>query len=486
MIKSARVVSGFLVSSLLLVFAATAAARELPAIDALASAPSQPAAPLPASARALINSSTPVRYEERLGVPTFVWLQAGRVPPASGGGAEAAARSALATLGSLYGLDSADVASAFVADVHDTGRGAIIVRFRQRIGAVEVFREELKVLMDRSLRPVALAGYVSGAGELARTAEGRFTLDAAGAAAVAVGDYAGVPVSAESLAATGVSKAGFDYFDLGRSAQLAGSVVAIEPIRARPVYFHLPSGMVAAYYVEVNLGTPAGAESDYYAYVVSAADGRILFRHNLTVDVSNPNVYRVWADEAGLMAPLDGPQGNDPTPLPSGLPDGTTFPFVAQRNPVVSSLSGVTDAWLPAGATETNGNNVDAYANVAPPDGFTPGLDFRAAATAAGVFSYTYDPLQLPDANPSQQMAAVTQLFYNLNFLHDWFYVSGFDEQSGNAQASNYGRGGVEGDSIKAAGPGLQRPQQRQHVDARPTGPGPACACTSSRTSVTP
>jgi hypothetical protein len=36
------------------------------------------------------------------------------------------------------------------------------------------------------------------------------------------------------------------------------------------------------------------------------------------------------------------------------------------------------------------------------------------------------------------------------NFLHDWFYDSGFDEASGNAQIDNFGRGGIGGDSIRA------------------------------------
>ena len=44
--------------------------------------------------------------------------------------------SALAALAFLFGLVSADVASAVVADVHDTGRGAIIVTLLQRSGAV--------------------------------------------------------------------------------------------------------------------------------------------------------------------------------------------------------------------------------------------------------------------------------------------------------------------------------------------------------------
>src|SRR6185312_15861297 len=41
-------------------------------------------------------------------------------------------------------------------------------------------------------------------------------------------------------------------------------------------------------------------------------------------------------------------------------------------------------------------------------------------------------------------------LFYLNNFLHDWYYDFGFDEISGNGQARNFGRGGLEGDAIKA------------------------------------
>ena len=33
-----------------------------------------------------------------------------------------------------------------------------------------------------------------------------------------------------------------------------------------------------------------------------------------------------------------------------------------------------------------------------------------------------------------------------MNILHDWWYDHGFDEQSYNAQFSNYDRGGVGGD----------------------------------------
>src|SRR5205823_1335245 len=42
------------------------------------------------------------------------------------------------------------------------------------------------------------------------------------------------------------------------------------------------------------------------------------------------------------------------------------------------------------------------------------------------------------------------QLFYNVNFFHDWYYDVGFDERAGNAQRDNYGRGGAQNDALLA------------------------------------
>ncbi len=47
------------------------------------------------------------------------------------------------------------------------------------------------------------------------------------------------------------------------------------------------------------------------------------------------------------------------------------------------------------------------------------------------------------------RQGAITQLFYDVNFLHDWFYDAGFNEASGNAQTNNFGRGGLGNDNIK-------------------------------------
>ena len=79
------------------------------------------------------------------------------------------------------------------------------------------------------------------------------------------------------------------------------------------------------------------------------------------------------------------------------------------------------DPWLPAGATQTQGNNVHAYADLAAPDGLNPGddgqcgdnlaRDFRACVTAPGVFDYTYDAALGAQANQTQAAASVVNLF---------------------------------------------------------------------------
>jgi hypothetical protein len=104
------------------------------------------------------------------------------------------------------------------------------------------------------------------------------------------------------------------------------------------------------------------------------------FRQNLTANDSYS--YRVWADTSGKFIPHDGPQGTAASPHPTGFPDGfqpflTTPSLVTLQNSPFSR----NDPWLPAGAVETFGNNVEAYADLVSPDGFQPQRgDFRGSS----------------------------------------------------------------------------------------------------------
>lgn len=120
--------------------------------------------------------------------------------------------------------------------------------------------------------------------------------------------------------------------------------------------------------------------------------------------------------------------------------------------------------------TVTRGNNVNAYEdgdNV----GFQPdgGQDLNFTGFP---FSQTY-------TNSNQyESAAITNLFYLNNTIHDIMYQYGFDEVSGNFQQNNYGKGGVGNDAVNAeaqdnsgtcnanfgVGPDGQRPTMQMYI----------------------
>lgn len=435
-----------------LAFGASAFAASLPNFDALADAPRVDLESAWKTVSALGTQACGVRvqWNDRFAVPSFVWAanaRPGIVAAKVAQSSESVAREYVASYAPLYGLDSADIGVAYVSAIHDTGRGAIVVKLKQRIGDVEVFREELNVVMDRDRELIALSGHISAVPRTSRlvassVAAPAFLLSPGAAIAAAYFDATSHerPIDVNELQPRGSDAAGFQLYEREGSAS----------IRAKRVYFHLPDRHEPAYYLEVPVAGGEQTSDDLYSYVISAVDGRLLFRNNLTVDQTAPAAftYRVWAGSDDHL-PFAGPQGYDGTPNPTAAADGYQPAFVAPN--LVSLAYGpisTKDPWLADTATETSGNNVDAYADVNSPDGLS-GNDFRATANGALAFDRTYDVTKAPAASDAQRMAAITQLFYNINYLHDWFYDSGFNEAAGNAQVNNFGRGGVGGDPIR-------------------------------------
>jgi hypothetical protein len=57
----------------------------------------------------------------------------------------------------------------------------------------------------------------------------------------------------------------------------------------------------------------------------------------------------------------------------------------------------------------------------------------------------------LAEKFPSVELdAAVTNLFYHVNFMHDYLYNLGFNEAAGNFQINNFSRGGMGNDPVRA------------------------------------
>jgi len=204
--------------------------------DALAGAQRAGRRPEPGD---LQKSGRDMQVDERLGVPTFLWAgKPGTATPWDGRGKQgpaAAARRHLGVYGKLWDLKPEDVAAAKVSEVHDEGGGAVITKFKQEVGGVEVFRDELTVVMDRQLRVVAMSGYIPPAD---MGASARFSLSAPDAVARALSDFGDVAIAAEAVAPDAAVNAAraqdggkYTYYNL---ASGDGSVRLVQPIAAHP------------------------------------------------------------------------------------------------------------------------------------------------------------------------------------------------------------------------------------------------------------
>lgn len=385
-----------------------------------------------------------VAHDPGRGVPALMWTPRAEAPP-RGMSAEAAARLQLGRHAAAYRASPEALAGARLRFVHDTGVGGKIVVLRQTVAGVDVFNGDIKLLLDREHRLLAISGspHPAARPELAP----RHTLAPVAAIVAALADLHGeaVGAGARTRLVPGAGAAGWQHFALAAGQDLRFRA----PARVRPVYFPRGEALVPGLFVELQ--TALGGAEAVMQYVVGDG-GELLYRRDATAH--EVYKYRVWADPGGDQRPLDGPTV-DFTPNPWGEPakgpDGfITPPLVAIRG-FNTNPDGLADPWLPADAVETRGNNVDAYIDHISPDGLNPeDNEFRATVTSPNTFDRIYDVEAEPLADEDQSMASITSLFYVNNWMHDWWYDSGFNEAAGNAQALNFGRGGEEGDPLLA------------------------------------
>jgi len=378
------------------------------------------------------------------GVPNFVWTADAAEAPA-GSTAEQAARFHLERLHSTYRVPRTALAAANLLYVHDTGRGGIVVGLRQQVGGVDLFHGDIKVLMDRSHRLIAVAGAPHPAIHTRASFSSAPAMTAA--VAVALRTLYGVDLASHLSSSREAPRAGFTYFDIAVPAPV--DLVMRRPARVKPIFFPEGDSLRPAHYVEIQAKLRGGRDNDAHAFIVDTA-GRILHRKDLVAHEAYS--YRVYATPDGR--PLDSPL-EDWNPHPIGEPnsDGPTkaaFPIIISMEGFNHNPDDAADPWLPDGAKETLGNNVDAYADWKDPSGLGGELEYRAKINSFNTFDYVHDITLEPLSDQTQAMSAITSLFYLNNWHHDWWYDSGFNEAAGNAQTDNYGRGGAGNDVLLA------------------------------------
>ena len=191
--------------------------------------------------------------------------------------------------------------------------------------------------------------------------------------------------------------------------------------------------------------------SHWYQYLVSAHTGETIEKIDLIVSCepmvsASPRSKQesYGAPENMLLTPFDGSRYRV-FPLPVESPSHGSRTLLQEPADPVASPYGWHDIDGEEGAdyTITRGNNSFAYedANDFNSPGFSPdggaGLDF----------DFEFNPGDFPE---DYQSAAIVNLFYLTNRLHDVLFHYGFDEAAGNFQETNYTGEGLDEDPLLA------------------------------------
>jgi len=174
---------------------------------------------------------------------------------------------------------------------------------------------------------------------------------------------------------------------------------------------------------------------EMFRVLVDAGTGQVLVRQCLTKYISDAS-YRVFTSDSpspfspGHSTPLT----NQPPLAPRTL---VTLPAL--------NTNASPNGWIEDGLNETRGNNADAHTDRNADN--SPDLP-RPQGSPFRVFDF---PMDLNTQDPTNYAAAaVVQLFYVCNWMHDRLYELGFTEAAGNFQVNNFGRGGFGNDAVQA------------------------------------
>jgi hypothetical protein len=211
---------------------------------------------------------------------------------------------------------------------------------------------------------------------------------------------------------------------------------------------------------------PVNTDDMWYVRV-DAHNDRVLDKQNLTVFEQFNDHHAAVENTAGVEKNIAAATENSPSlvgtanylvipyPVESPLYGPATlvsnpWTLAASVNPNASPLK-----WHNDGTTDytiSRGNNVWATEDRAGTNNggtVTPTGLPATSSTSPDPLTFNFPPdYTVVPTDPAFQQYAITNLFYWNNLMHDMSYNYGFDEVSGNFQASNQGRGGAQGDYV--------------------------------------
>ena len=341
---------------------------------------------------------------------------------------------------SKLGLSEADVADPAVTSSYtDAGSDITHIYLRQRHQGIEIYGADADMHLDRSEKVVSMhSNFVRNAAAQARTA------------APSLSAAQGVAAAAKALGLATprnlvVNKAGAP----AEGMVFSEGGISSSPIAAKLMYQAATSGeLVLVWDVTID-----DLKSDHYWNVrVDASTGQLVDKSDYTI--SEPTTFVELTQKALATKNWPEPVATNSVAAPNSYgvwPITVESPIHGARQVVVNPAD---PTYSPFGWHDTNGvagpeytitrgNNAHAYED-------------RAAANAPGyspdggtdlIFDFPLNPAVVPQAN---QDAAITNLFYWNNMMHDVMAYKGFDEVSGNFQVKNYTGQGLGNDDVRA------------------------------------
>lgn len=345
-----------------------------------------------------------------------------------------------------FGLTDLDIHNLKITSQYtDKQTGITHVYFNQMVNGLEIYNANSSMHIAPNGKLINLNnGFVANAKTKINTTQTK--LDVNTAIAVAGAD-------AEMTVAKVFSKSSNEL--VNNELILSDLAVSPEPIKVKLYYQEVNGQLMLSYNVELfNNET-----NDWWNTRIDAQTGKIVAKNNWTNHCQLGAGMYGTDEHQHVESILVNNQVNGGNKMMKTALDGTynVYPFPAESPnhgarvflPSTATSNGSPFGWHDTDGvvgyeySVTRGNNVSAEED----RGATNGTGFSPDGGDSLYFDYPMDSTWL---NPASYLnASVVQLFYANNAIHDIMYNYGFDENGGNFQFNNYGKGGKERDWVQ-------------------------------------
>jgi extracellular elastinolytic metalloproteinase len=339
------------------------------------------------------------------GLPKMVFNRKEPLSAPRSGEPDSVARDFLADHATMFGLNKSQVVEMKLKN-EDNDEGATFLNYQQTIDGIPVFQSQVQVAVNSDGQVMSVnEGLVipnAGMNTTPRLSES----EGLAQAFLSTGRLA--PPSFEMMQ-NRQEKGGRSVYQnpLGENRENLLSGLTIMRVGPRAVL---------AWHSYMDVGP-----NEWYEILVDAKTGAMLYRYNLYADAAQGTVF-----------------------TQNGFGQRSLVSFVGDTT--INTTAG----WMGA-STVTTGNNVDAYLDTNgdnQPDA-TNTTTLRNGRALSSTQNFTF-PFTAGVDPRTQRAAAVANLFYFNNIMHDFAYRLGFTEAAGNFQTNNFGRGGIGNDSVRA------------------------------------